>query len=62
LTDYEKATKVFENPPIVNLICIAALNPSFGYYTLQQIDYLFSCAYTAFIATIVESKRSGFEV
>jgi len=52
----DKATITFENPSVTNFICMAALKPSFGNYTLEQIKYLFLTAYTSFNATHVESK------
>jgi len=53
----KNATQVFENPTQTNLICMSALKASWGRYTLDQIEYLLTTAYTSFKAAHSESLR-----
>eukprot|EP01124_Arcella_intermedia_P009560 TRINITY_DN16238_c0_g1_i3.p1 TRINITY_DN16238_c0_g1~~TRINITY_DN16238_c0_g1_i3.p1 ORF type:complete len:460 (-),score=108.76 TRINITY_DN16238_c0_g1_i3:53-1432(-) len=55
----ERATQLLDPPTKTNLICMAALPPRSGYYTFDQIDYLFKTALTAFTAAKSEANKEN---
>lgn len=55
------ATRVLDPPTITNLIAMAAPLPGWGRYTLEQIGYAASAAFTGFRAARLESARAAGE-